>query len=56
MRNTYIILAGKLELKRPHGRCRYRWEHNIRMDLWKIGWKGVDWMHLASGRPLCTQK
>jgi hypothetical protein len=23
---------------------------NIRMDLRKVGWKGVDWMHLAQGR------
>jgi hypothetical protein len=20
---------------------------DIRMDLWEIGWEGVDWMHLA---------
>jgi len=23
---------------------------NIRMDLWEIGWKGVDWIHLAQDR------
>jgi hypothetical protein len=29
------------------GRPRRRWEDNIRMDLRKVGWVGVDWMHLA---------
>jgi len=24
-----------------------RWEDNIRMDLRDIGWKGVEWIHLA---------
>jgi hypothetical protein len=23
---------------------------NIRMDLREIGWKGMDWIHLANGR------
>jgi hypothetical protein len=23
------------------------WEDNIRMDLREIGWKGMDWLHLA---------
>jgi hypothetical protein len=29
------------------GRPRCRWEDNIRMHLREIGWKSVDWMHLA---------
>jgi hypothetical protein len=37
-----IFLVGKAEGKRPLGRTRRRWEENIR----KIGWEGVDWMHL----------
>jgi hypothetical protein len=32
-RNTYRILVGKPEGKRP----RYRWEDNIKMDLREIG-------------------
>jgi hypothetical protein len=24
-----------------------RWKDNIRMDPRKIGWEGVDWMHLT---------
>jgi hypothetical protein len=28
--------------------CRiFRWEDNIKTDVRKIGWKGVDWIHLA---------
>jgi hypothetical protein len=31
---------------KPLGRPRSRWEDNIRMNLWEIGRKGVDWIHL----------
>jgi len=31
--NAYNIFIGKPEGKRPHERCRHRWEDNIRMDL-----------------------
>jgi hypothetical protein len=34
-RNAYRILAGKLDGKRPLGRCR--WVDNIKMDLRGIG-------------------
>jgi hypothetical protein len=27
-----------------------RWQDNIKIDLKKIGWKGVDWIHLAQDR------
>jgi hypothetical protein len=50
MRNAYNILVGKSEGKRPLTRPRCRWEDNIRMYLRKIGWEGVDWMHLAQDR------
>jgi hypothetical protein len=36
MRNTYKILVGKPEEKRPIGRQRRRWE-DIRTELQKIG-------------------
>jgi hypothetical protein len=39
-------IAHRPEGKRPLGRPRRRWE-DIRMDLRGIGWKGVDWIHLA---------
>jgi hypothetical protein len=38
---------GKPEGKRPLGRPRRRWEDNIKMDLRKIGWDGMDWIELA---------
>jgi hypothetical protein len=33
MRNSFKILVGKPEGKRPLGRPRHRWEDNIKMDL-----------------------
>jgi hypothetical protein len=41
MRNTYEILVGKPEGKRPLGRPRRGWEDNIKMDLGEIGFEGV---------------
>jgi hypothetical protein len=40
----------KPERKRPLGRPRCIWEHNINIDLKEIGWEGVDWIHLAQDR------
>jgi hypothetical protein len=34
--NSYRILVGKPEGKRPLGRPRRRWENNIEMDLTEI--------------------
>jgi hypothetical protein len=50
MRRAHNIMIGKPEGKRPLGRCRHRWENNIRMDLREMGWEGVDWIHLAQDR------
>jgi hypothetical protein len=50
MRNANKILVGKPEGRRPLGRLRRRWEDNIRIDLWEIGWEGVDRMHLVQDR------
>jgi hypothetical protein len=41
-RNTYRILVGKAEGKRPLRRRRRRWVDNIKMDLGEIGWDGMD--------------
>jgi hypothetical protein len=49
-RNVYRLLVGKPEVKRPLGRPRRRWIHNIRMDLLEIGLGGVDWIGLAQDR------
>jgi hypothetical protein len=47
MRNTYSVLVGKSEGKRPLGRPLRRWENNIRMDLREIRWEGMVLIHLA---------
>jgi hypothetical protein len=41
-RNSYRILVGKPEGKRPLGRPRRRWVENIKMDLREVGWDGRD--------------
>jgi hypothetical protein len=48
--NSYWILVGKPERKRPLGRPRRRFVDNIKMDLREIGigWDGVDWIDLGS--------
>ena len=48
-RGVYRVLVGKPEGKRPLGRPRRRWEHNIRMDLQEVG-LGYDWIGLAQDR------
>jgi hypothetical protein len=49
-RNTYRILVGKPEGKRPLRRPRRRWVDNIKMDLREIGWDGKYWIELAQDR------
>jgi hypothetical protein len=49
-RNSYILLVGKPEGRRPLGRPRHRWVDNIRMDLGEVGWVNVDWIGLAKDR------
>jgi hypothetical protein len=43
---------GKFEGKRPLVRQSRRWEDGIRMDLRKIGWDDILWIHLAQDRDL----
>jgi hypothetical protein len=45
MRNAYRIFVGKGERRKTLGRCRHRWEDNIRMNFREIGWEGGDWTH-----------
>jgi hypothetical protein len=49
-RNTYWLLVGKPEGRRPPGRPRCRWLDNIRMDLVEVRWGDVDWIGLAQDR------
>jgi hypothetical protein len=39
-------LEGKPEGKKPVGRPRRRWEDNSKMNLSKIEWGGMVWVHL----------
>jgi hypothetical protein len=34
MRNAYIALVGKSEMKRPLSRPRNRWENNVNIVTW----------------------
>jgi hypothetical protein len=49
-RNTYRILVGKPEGKRPLGRQRRKWVDNVKMDLREIEWDEMDWIDLAVDR------
>jgi hypothetical protein len=40
--NTYRLLVGKPEGRRPLGRPRHRWVNSIRMDLGEVEWGDVD--------------
>ena len=46
----YRILVGKPESKRTLGRPRRRWNDNIKMDLQKVVFGGLDWINLAQDR------
>jgi hypothetical protein len=49
-RNSYRLLVGTAEGKRPLGRPRHRLVDNIMMDLGEVGWGDVDWIGLAKDR------
>jgi hypothetical protein len=42
--------VGKPEGKRPLGKPSRKWVDNIKMDLRKIGWGGMDSIELAHDR------
>jgi hypothetical protein len=50
MRNAYKILIEMPEGKRPLEKPRRGWDHNITMDLKKIGWEVVDsiWLRVET--------
>jgi hypothetical protein len=49
-RNSYRILVGMPERKRPLGRRRRRWVDTIKMYLREVGWDGMDWIDVAEDR------
>jgi hypothetical protein len=55
-RNSYRLLEGKPEVKRPLGRPGRRWVDNIRMDLGEVRWGDVDWIGIEpSGSIRCWE-
>jgi hypothetical protein len=49
-RNALRLLVEKPEGKRPQGRPRRRRADNIKMNLRRIGWGGMDWNYLVQYR------
>jgi hypothetical protein len=49
-RSAFSVLVGKLEVKRPLGRPRHKWDGNINIDHQEIIWEGVDFISLAEER------
>ena len=49
-RGVHRVLVGKPEGKRPLGRPRRRWEHNIKMDVQEVRGGRGNWMELAQNR------
>jgi hypothetical protein len=41
-RRIYKVLMEKPDGKRPLGRARCRWEHNIKMGLQEVGCGSID--------------
>jgi hypothetical protein len=50
MRNGFKSLVRKPKRRRPLRIPRCGWKDDTQMDLRKIGWEGVDWIHLAQDR------
>jgi hypothetical protein len=57
-RNREIIvcidLVGKHETKTPLGRRIHTCKDNIKMDIKRRQWNGVDWIHPAQGLPVAV--
>jgi hypothetical protein len=47
MKCTCNFLVEKPEGKRLFGWPRYRWVNNIKMDLKKLRWEELDWIHFT---------
>ena len=47
---SYRVLVGKRDGKRPLGRCRHRGEDNIQMDLQEVECDVMDWNQVAQDR------
>jgi hypothetical protein len=47
VRNSYKILVGKPEEKRPLGRPTHRWLDNTKIDIKELGCGSVKWINVA---------
>jgi len=47
--NAYKLLVDKLEVRRPFGRFRHRWE-DIKLDLKELCWEDVECINLTQDR------
>jgi hypothetical protein len=50
-RGACRALVGKREGRRRLGRPRRRWEDNIKMDIWEVGWEawtGSIWLRIGT--------
>ena len=52
-RGVYTVLVGKPEGKRPLGRSRLRWKHNIKTNLQEVGCGDMSWMDLVQDGSMC---
>jgi hypothetical protein len=51
-RGAYMVLVGIPEGKRPFGRPIQRWEHDIQLNVQKVGWRlcsGLIWLRTGTG-------
>jgi hypothetical protein len=48
-RCVYRAGVRKPKEKKPLGKCKHRWEHNIKMDFQEVDWEDIDWVDLAQG-------
>jgi hypothetical protein len=46
-RDVYKVFVRRPDGKRPLGRTRCRWD-SIKTDRQEVGWRGMDWIYLAS--------
>jgi len=44
------VILGNAELQKTRRKTRHRCEGSINVNLKEIGWKGVEWIHLAQDR------
>jgi hypothetical protein len=50
IRNSYDILVGKPEGKRPLGRHRHRWECNTKTGVKERVFEDADWINVTQRR------